>query len=602
MLYADALTVTGLIVSSATLKDRSIVEMKTGEGKTLASTLASYLNALARESVHGMISINKGLIQTIPTSLPPQPIGEATKVSNLRRIPPGVQGRSHFTYFLYLIVQNMNTIFLYYRVTLRFGSMGGLDLACPINRLPLSMMGIQCGNIMDEVNIEDLTIEQYFIMTQESQIPKKVDDITIAEYLEYKEAMKTQDYGEYQPHSAKANVLTTYRDHLSLRHKSLDPLLDTKTNPYLHASQSPVHSKITKTTSKYTREVEEQSNRARDDALRKWEAQIDQLRREEHEVIDIFSINAIADLGASVNIMSKSMLDELSLVDPKHANIIVEMADKTREVSLRIKEDRVKIKMKEQECKTVIGEHLNKRPTSQAELSHGAVKKTHWCESVHQEHEKGYTLWASCDPHHKICDVGGIPDKKLKQYWKSTNDNDRINLEWEGLSCTNWFLEVSKDKDDLEGIIDYLEPILYDGFIDYNDKAYKQKRNKLLGIPYTEPPPIKKEEAEITKYNLGAGEVFTKTTILNIKEFPRTAANIADIKAKIFEERMNSSEDLLNTKRRHWCKPFYQWKDDICTKCASCNPHFDECDGGDNPRENKEYWESSNDDIQTTLE
>ncbi|GJU16192.1 hypothetical protein Tco_1144158, partial [Tanacetum coccineum] len=36
------------------------------------------------------ISVNKGLIQAISTSLPPQPIGEATKASNLRRIPPGV--------------------------------------------------------------------------------------------------------------------------------------------------------------------------------------------------------------------------------------------------------------------------------------------------------------------------------------------------------------------------------------------------------------------------------------------------------------------------------------------------------------------------------
>ncbi|GKD59515.1 hypothetical protein Tco_1297024, partial [Tanacetum coccineum] len=53
----------------------------------------------------GSIPINRGLIQAIPTSLPPQPIGEATKASNLQRIPPGVQGRSHFTYFLYLIVQ-----------------------------------------------------------------------------------------------------------------------------------------------------------------------------------------------------------------------------------------------------------------------------------------------------------------------------------------------------------------------------------------------------------------------------------------------------------------------------------------------------------------
>ncbi|GJX53140.1 retrovirus-related pol polyprotein from transposon TNT 1-94 [Tanacetum coccineum] len=49
--------------------------------------------------------INRGLIQAISTSLSPQPIGEATKASNIRRIPSGVQGRSHFTYFLYLIVQ-----------------------------------------------------------------------------------------------------------------------------------------------------------------------------------------------------------------------------------------------------------------------------------------------------------------------------------------------------------------------------------------------------------------------------------------------------------------------------------------------------------------
>ncbi|GJU71655.1 reverse transcriptase domain-containing protein [Tanacetum coccineum] len=31
----------------------------------------------------GSISINRGLIQAIPTSLPPQPIGEAIKASNL---------------------------------------------------------------------------------------------------------------------------------------------------------------------------------------------------------------------------------------------------------------------------------------------------------------------------------------------------------------------------------------------------------------------------------------------------------------------------------------------------------------------------------------
>ena len=36
------------------LHDGSIAEMKTGEGKTLVSTLAAYLNALTSEGVHGM--------------------------------------------------------------------------------------------------------------------------------------------------------------------------------------------------------------------------------------------------------------------------------------------------------------------------------------------------------------------------------------------------------------------------------------------------------------------------------------------------------------------------------------------------------------------
>ncbi|GKC64777.1 hypothetical protein Tco_1097375 [Tanacetum coccineum] len=38
----------------------------------------------------GSTPINRGLIQAILTSLPPQPIGEATKTFYLRRIPPRV--------------------------------------------------------------------------------------------------------------------------------------------------------------------------------------------------------------------------------------------------------------------------------------------------------------------------------------------------------------------------------------------------------------------------------------------------------------------------------------------------------------------------------
>ncbi|GKB26616.1 protein translocase subunit SecA [Tanacetum coccineum] len=43
-----------LSIGAATLKDWLIIEMKTGEGKTLVLMLTLYLNALAGESVHGV--------------------------------------------------------------------------------------------------------------------------------------------------------------------------------------------------------------------------------------------------------------------------------------------------------------------------------------------------------------------------------------------------------------------------------------------------------------------------------------------------------------------------------------------------------------------
>lgn len=45
------------IIGGAVLHDGSIAEMKTGEGKTLVSTLAAYLNALTGDGVHGMFFV-----------------------------------------------------------------------------------------------------------------------------------------------------------------------------------------------------------------------------------------------------------------------------------------------------------------------------------------------------------------------------------------------------------------------------------------------------------------------------------------------------------------------------------------------------------------
>ncbi|GJV81461.1 hypothetical protein Tco_1517331 [Tanacetum coccineum] len=52
--------------------------------------ILSVFKQLSNQVTNCSISINRGLIQAIPTLLPPQPIGEATNASNLQRIPPGV--------------------------------------------------------------------------------------------------------------------------------------------------------------------------------------------------------------------------------------------------------------------------------------------------------------------------------------------------------------------------------------------------------------------------------------------------------------------------------------------------------------------------------
>ncbi|GJR19261.1 hypothetical protein Tco_0967788, partial [Tanacetum coccineum] len=61
------------------------------EALPLGHLNGAWFKAMIQKELEGSSKpINRCLIQAIQTSLPPQPIGEATKASNLRRIPPGV--------------------------------------------------------------------------------------------------------------------------------------------------------------------------------------------------------------------------------------------------------------------------------------------------------------------------------------------------------------------------------------------------------------------------------------------------------------------------------------------------------------------------------
>nr|GEV07580.1 hypothetical protein [Tanacetum cinerariifolium] len=113
-------------------------------------------------------------------------------------------------------------MFLAYRAIVGFGNTGGLDLAFPINRLSCHG-GIQWvqGRIMNslpavgidqkhhEVDIEDLSIEKYLKLTQESQTPKKFKDMTIAKYLEYKKKVNENHISNTESYSLTDFVETS---------------------------------------------------------------------------------------------------------------------------------------------------------------------------------------------------------------------------------------------------------------------------------------------------------------------------------------------------------------------------------------------------------
>ncbi|GJY29550.1 hypothetical protein Tco_0405317 [Tanacetum coccineum] len=79
-----------------------------------------------------------------------------------------------------------------------------------------------------------------------------------------------------------------------------------------------------------------------------------------------------------------------------------------------------------------------------------------------------------------------------------------------------WFNGTSDDEEIIEGIIDYLEPTSYDGFVDLDEEEYNKR--------------------DI----LGPGEVYTKLEVSNTKELPRTMNNVAIIRSDIMEENTRS--------------------------------------------------------------
>ncbi|GJZ15888.1 hypothetical protein Tco_0551565 [Tanacetum coccineum] len=130
-------------------------------------------------------------------------------------------------------------------------------------------------------------------------------------------------------------------------------------------------------------------------------------------------------------------------------------------------------------------------------------------------------------------------DRILKDYWKERFSDDEDNMDPpvkpdKSKECEDpeecgedeantiirvvldklnddWFNGTNEDKDDLDRIIDYLEPT-------------------------SKPHPVMIEKAEVTKYTVEPGESYIKVSILEIDELPRTKDNVATVRPRLMEE------------------------------------------------------------------
>nr|GEU35886.1 hypothetical protein [Tanacetum cinerariifolium] len=161
-------------------------------------------------------------------------------------------------------------------------------------------------------------------------------------------------------------------------------------------------------------------------------------------------------MGASICIIPFSMYKRLGMGKLEPINMVIEMADNTKSIpkgivkNLLIKIDKfifpidfVILDMIEDfRIPIILGRPLLAMAHANVEIFRKTIslekKEQIGCEALSQEKEGLRKYWASCDPHNDTCDGGGLPNDVEILYWESTNDNERVDLEWEKLSFNNW--------------------------------------------------------------------------------------------------------------------------------------------------------------------
>ncbi|GJY27929.1 hypothetical protein Tco_0403696 [Tanacetum coccineum] len=109
----------------------------------------------------------------------------------------------------------------------------------------------------------------------------------------------------------------------------------------------------------------------------------------------------------------------------------------------------------------------------------------------------------------------------------------------EELSDDKWFDEhelIEDDDDDIGDLEDYLIQKDHPYYVNEDEERSKERRYKLLRVPYVKPPTCKTEKFEVVKYSFGTAEEYVTITEYEYDFWVRTEEKVSQVYHGIFRK------------------------------------------------------------------
>ncbi|GKC57234.1 phospholipase-like protein [Tanacetum coccineum] len=238
---------------------------------------------------------------------------------------------------------------------------------------------VNSGNMINEVDIENLTIEQYLMLTHENlaqgmartksgrMITKDIKSMTIAEYIEYEAEIKRDPWGYAQTYTRSSGSTTLERNEEVSSNEDVDEWLNAEMSKRMTVQDKEEDEDalidilkivVEECKSIYKKaQIKAPSNRTskiqgisfvteeeEDDSSETLPCQLPPKEINPGSftlpcTIGNLKLYAMANLGAGVNVTPKSLFEHLKLADRKETSMEVEMADMKKKAPLGIVEN-----------------------------------------------------------------------------------------------------------------------------------------------------------------------------------------------------------------------------------------------------------------------